>query len=45
MRKLDRREFIAGTAALCASPAFASNEPALTITTPMRAPEWALLQE
>jgi hypothetical protein len=44
MNPLGRREFIAGAAALCASPAFASSQAPLSITTPMRAPEWALLQ-
>ena len=44
MHKLDRREFIAGAAAICASSAFAGNEAPLAIATPMRPPEWALLQ-
>lgn len=44
MPTLDRREFIAGAAAVCASPAFASDSAPLTVTTPMRPPEWALLQ-
>ena len=44
MNPLDRREFIAGAAALCAWPAFADGDSSLTIKTPMRPPEWALLQ-
>jgi hypothetical protein len=44
MNLLGRREFIAGAAALCTSRAFSSSEAPLAITTPMRAPEWALLQ-
>src|SRR3990170_8145321 len=44
MNPLGRREFIAGAAALCASTAFASKETSLAVKTPMRPPEWALLQ-
>ena len=44
MNPLDRREFIAGAAALCAWPAFAGGDSPLTIQTPMRPPQWALLQ-
>src|ERR1044072_8885180 len=44
MNPLGRREFIAGAAALCASPALASSEAPPAITTPTRAPEWSLLQ-
>jgi hypothetical protein len=47
--QVSRRSFLAGTAATCAyalgrSSVTLGEEPALSITTPMDAPEWALLE-
>lgn len=41
---MNRRQFVAGAAALAAWPADASSKPSLVAVTPMPAPEWALLQ-